>query len=927
MSLLQAVFIGANRQSHATDFANGVVAYGAGTTVALWSPLALDHRGVYHTLNHHSKEVTCVKFLGDFLVSAGEDGCIVVWKPYRDGGFVKYSLHQTITQDYSITALGVADNVFVTGNSAGNLHVWTFDGLNFVSAATFRVRRNFLPSVVAFRKIEHLYLIVVGGTSSDIFVYSYDPEDSISVDKSVSRDLSRELAPENSLSQSTERASISESTVRDSTTNACDSNLGRSVKSSSSGEPGKSDSITECAVLSGHEDWVRCLAIKCERDALDYLLASGSQDRYIRLWRLRLNGAIDDSDEDTLRLILLTNKQHKFSWGKGRAAFSLEAVIMGHDDWVTGLQWRPDLRQQLLSLSADTALMVWEMDPHSGIWVCVDRLGELSIKGASTATGSSGGFWSCVWFANEGSQYIIANGKTGSIRMYRRTENEAETRISEREELPDSNSVWEACLGVTGPTRDVTLVAWESGYLLATSLDQTTRLFAPWIRGGTTTWHEFARPQIHGYDMECVAPITASRFVSGGDEKVLRVFDMTEAVGSELRNNCGIQVSGNLPAVALMPVLGLSNKAEGHAKQDMDDDSTEESETKTPPDTQTNNTSNQPTSRPPHAQASESVDAVSVRPEHQSVEILGPPLEDTLQRHTLFPEADKIYGHGYEVSCCAALTTGLVVSACRSNSAKHAAIHVYDSNHGFQQVATLTGHTLTVTALAFSPDSAYLGAVSRDRLISVWRGDTLELVELVPRAHARIVWTCAWAPSGLHWLVTGLRDRYLKVWGVGRRENNPGTKTETTGVEADKAGDSTFNDKSGDAASGNASITINTSADTTREQLVSCSSHANATDLKPDKVSLITELRAPAAVTAVACFPRLVNSAVLVAAGLDSGAIAVYTLHTKTKTFTKVADLPPSATKVCALAWTKGDCMMLAAASADHSVRIYTVEV
>ena len=41
---------------------------------------------------------------------------------------------------------------------------------------------------------------------------------------------------------------------------------------------------------------------------------------------------------------------------------------------------------QLLTCTADTALMIWEMDVDSGIWVCVSRLGEMSVKSASTAT-------------------------------------------------------------------------------------------------------------------------------------------------------------------------------------------------------------------------------------------------------------------------------------------------------------------------------------------------------------------------------------------------------------------------------------------------------------------------------------------------------------------------------------------------------------
>ena len=35
------------------------------------------------------------------------------------------------------------------------------------------------------------------------------------------------------------------------------------------------------------------------------------------------------------------------------------------------------------------------------------------------------------------------------------------------------------------------------------------------------SWHELARPQIHGYDMQCVAMLSSLQYVSGADEKVL----------------------------------------------------------------------------------------------------------------------------------------------------------------------------------------------------------------------------------------------------------------------------------------------------------------------------------------------------------------------------------------------------------------------
>lgn len=73
----------------------------------------------------------------------------------------------------------------------------------------------------------------------------------------------------------------------------------------------------------------------------------------------------------------------------------------------------------------------------------------------------------------------------------------------------------------------------QGRFLLSVSTDQTARIFAPWRReaaaaaGQPPTWHELARPQVHGYDMQCVcfAAPDGSRYVSGADEKLLRVFE------------------------------------------------------------------------------------------------------------------------------------------------------------------------------------------------------------------------------------------------------------------------------------------------------------------------------------------------------------------------------------------------------------------
>lgn len=787
----ECIFIGANRQANVADYKADLVAYGAGSTVALWNPFSSDKKGVYHTLRKHTEEVTCVKFVPekDLLLSAGEDGQINLWKELN--GFFEV-IDTVLEEGASITCMCVYGDYFVTANSLGCVNIYKLDDSKIKSHAKLSVNRNFYALTLCLQKIGSAFLLLVGGTNSSLFVYTFDA----------------------------------------------------------------SSETKLVATMTGHEDWIKALAIV--KDGADYLLASGSQDRYIRLWRLKINENIDDSDEDDKKLTLLSNKQYKFYVGEDRCAFSFDALIMGHDDWVSGLQWHPQSQNgpeklQLLSLTADTALMIWEMDVDSGIWVCLSRLGEMSIKGASTATGSSGGFWSCLWVTDKlkTEQLILANGKTGAIRAYRLTD--------------DENKIWTSDLGVSGPIKEVNDVVWskDGSYCFTTSLDQTTRLIAPWIKHrpesseNKKTWHEFARPQIHGYDMICLDNINPTKFVSGGDEKVLRVFEMTQSINDLLHKFCDISLQKDeaeaLPEAAALPVLGLSNKAANEQLEAGEAQQREEDYEENPEQDGT------PVKADPLA------------------DLESPPLEDQLQRHTLFPEVEKLYGHGYETTCCATSPSGnIIASACRSNNAKHSVIRIFNVKADYQlQEESLKGHNLTITSLEFSQDGQYLVAVSRDRQLSLWRvvdeeKAVLELVQLNEKAHSRIVWDCSWAPVNPHgaFFVTGSRDKSLKLW---------------------KATDS--------------------------------------------GASMVSSLKTGEPVTSIACFQlNLIRDRLIIAVGQESGKIGIYSANlAENPTIVQNLAFEESilpASKVCKLSFsstTSNSKLLLAVGSNDTSSRIYGI--
>lgn len=103
---------------------------------------------------------------------------------------------------------------------------------------------------------------------------------------------------------------------------------------------------------------------------------------------------------------------------------------------------------------------------------------------------------------------------------------------------------------------------------------QTTRIFAPWLNEANSieddTWHEIARPQVHGHDINCLAIIQGKgnhRFVSGAEEKVARVFEaplsflrtLNHATSCLHDSSDDLQVDVQILG-ANMSALGLSQK-------------------------------------------------------------------------------------------------------------------------------------------------------------------------------------------------------------------------------------------------------------------------------------------------------------------------------------------------------------------------------
>lgn len=648
-------------------------------------------------LSGHKETVKAVQFLpeveGDestYLITGSDDKTLLIWKSPVDTQ--DFQLVQTSSEHGGsvncITTLrvpGLEKWIIGTGSADATIKIWTFENHQLQLLQSIQTKPKFFPLSMSISSLDpngELLILAVGGTRDTIQIHTAD---------------------------------------------AKAFTFGFNLQ----------------ATLSGHESWIRSLSFTREsKDPnSDLLLTSASQDKYIRIWRVHQGTelpALAAEGADPLSGAYLpgkspSNKAYKLKAAGKDFSVTFEALLLGHEDWIYSARWNhAGEKLQLLSTSADNSLAIWEADPSSGIWVSMVRLGEISReKGATTATGSTGGFWTGLWSPDGHS--VATLGRTGSWRRW---------------EYQPSEDSWRPCVSVTGHTKAVTGITWSRNgdYLLSTSLDQTTRLHTKWKTSGANTWHEMSRPQIHGYDLNCIDALGASQFVSGADEKLMRVFSQPKAVAGLLNRLGGIGQENveNMPDAANMPVLGLSNKA----IDTLDDDQE---------------------IAPVDDRDREAMDPASIV-KKSYLEIDHPPYEETLSRHTLWPETEKLYGHGYEISCLAASHDGKVIaSACKASSTNHAVIRIFETERWTEVRPPLTAHSLTATRLRFSADDKYLLSVGRDRQWAVFARhaeDPLQysLVQSNPKGHTRMILDGAWAPGELAMFATAGRDKQVRIW-------------------------------------------------------------------------------------------------------------------------------------------------------------------
>ncbi|CAN1311759.1 Elongator complex protein 2 [Linum perenne] len=520
----------------------------------------------------------------------------------------------------------------------------------------------------------------------------------------------------------------------------------------------KAGKFIRACELKAHTDWIRSLDFSLpickEGEANCIMLVSSSQDKGIRIWKMSLLGLSDEQGQGTFKKEITLASYIEgpiIVAGLSSYQISLESLLIGHEDWVYSVEWQPPSTvdegitfcqpQSILSASMDKTMMIWQPEKRTGIWMNVVTVGELS----HSALGFYGGHWSAD------GQSILAHGYGGAFHMWRNVGIDTDNWMPQK--VPS---------GHFAPVSDISW-ARNGQYILTVSHDQTTRIFSPWKTEASSldglSWHEIARPQVHGHDINCVAFIEGKRnqrFICGADEKVARVFEaplsflktlshasQQSALTEDLQTE--VQILG-----ANMSALGLSQK----------------------PIYQ-----NAAVHETPRANGNDGLDTLESVPDAIPVIFTEPPIEDQLAYHTLWPESHKLYGHGNELfSLCCDHEGGLVASSCKAQSQSVAEIWLWQVG-SWKSVGRLQSHTLTVTQMEFSHDDSMLLAVSRDRQFSVFSikrtGDEISYQLLAKQeAHKRIIWSCSWNPFG-HEFATGSRDKTVKIWTVDGTKSSP----------------------------------------------------------------------------------------------------------------------------------------------------------
>ncbi|KRY69312.1 Elongator complex protein 2 [Trichinella pseudospiralis] len=289
-------------------------------------------------------------------------------------------------------------------------------------------------------------------------------------------------------------------------------------------------------VLSSHKDWIESLhfsTVQGNIQALSILLLDH--------WTKQSKCGNFTRHSSKLKMMRKKDCSLKLAHENEKCYVINDATLVNHEQAVYGVKWCPGDNKKLVSCSVDKSVIIWKYDMQLNCWCEEKVLGEVG--------GQAAGFYG-VMFSPDG-QSVMAHSFDGSLHCWK---------------CDQEN--WKSVIMPSGHARKVRDVDWDSRgqYIVSCGNDKTTRLFGWWKRKGKkATFHELSRAQVHGYEMACLSVTRRGELVSGGEEKVLRVFNAPTSFVELLSSVCEVEhflenedrlVAGDR---AIMPALGLSN--------------------------------------------------------------------------------------------------------------------------------------------------------------------------------------------------------------------------------------------------------------------------------------------------------------------------------------------------------------------------------
>jgi elongator complex protein 2 len=696
--VVDPILISANPSTHRGVFdwssSNKLIAFAAGPLVYISSlPLCK----TFCSLKHHKQSINAVKWLNSSsIISAGSEGTLMQWQ-CKDNLTIyeNWELHKEYTGAHStaielLSVLNIKDKAYMLSYSIdGKLNYWRSEG----GALSFS-----MVCSLDFGKalLEAIDLYPLNDKANIIVIGGFTSQIHLYLHVLDSDEL-----------------------------------------------------VYKCTLL-GHQNSIRDFAFI---NTGDLLLASGSMDSTIRLWKIRKLQKEDMKAAIFKDLPQEDSKLHEQYRSKTSYVFEglvkdeyynivLESLLTYHTEGINSLEWGTSpkgTKLRLLSGGIDGAICCWE--PEETTWNVVSTFGEMNA-------GTRNAVYRAQFCGEECTEIVVYTYNGCIFRWIWKS----------------SLRKWEPGIVPTGHFGSVNDVTWDpSGqFLVSCSSDMQTKVYGKC----SNQWHEISRPQVHGYEINSIITLplfvdphmnSPFRLISAADEKVLRVFDapyLFNKTANEL-SSANIKYSATTDNETYESHMKESTAISGSINQPL-------------------TLMNKPVSLGEEGDPSKfnPETFLSNRPEQTFTDITylankQPPQEHFLSNYALWPETQKMYGHAYEIQCLAiSHNWKFIASSAKSNKAKDSFIIIWDSQ-SLKEVGRFFGHQLSVTQMEFSHDDSMLLSVGRDRqwiLFNDYLGDG-KVLQKKAEAHKRVIWGCDWADKD-DMFVTASREKKesVKFW-------------------------------------------------------------------------------------------------------------------------------------------------------------------